>query len=279
MKLKISTMSHEHLPAAMKLKELAGWNQTEKDWQLLIKLNPEGCYVALHGRDVVGTVTTMTYEGRISWVGMMLVDPAVRRRGIGTALLTHALTSLQSRGVGTIKLDATPGGKPFYDKLGFVSEYELERWTLHRHFSPIRSFHTPTALSDAISLDRDLFGADRTSLLASVFESAPHLAIVRHQDSRPVGYTFGREGALADHMGPWVAMNQAIASTLLDEFLIRSTRMRVCIDCIKDSEWAIPVSRSRGFICSRPLTRMTLGRPACPQTVPSLGAILGPEFG
>jgi GNAT superfamily N-acetyltransferase len=115
-------MNLDDIPAAMRLKGDAGWNQTEADWRQLITASPDGCFVAVGPDSIVGTVTTITYAGRLAWVGMVLVAPRCRGRGIGTALLKRAIAHLDARGVRSIKLDATPAGKPLYDRLGFVSE-------------------------------------------------------------------------------------------------------------------------------------------------------------
>src|SRR5437867_3450463 len=125
-------MTEADIPAGMRLKELAGWNQTPSDWERFLRGSPAGCFVAeLDGR-VCGTATTIVYEGRFAWIGMVLVDPECRGRGIGTRLLAKAIEHLDAVGVSTLKLDATPQGRPIYAKLGFVSEYEVERWTLER---------------------------------------------------------------------------------------------------------------------------------------------------
>ena len=80
--------------AGMRLKTIAGWNQTQADWHRFLELNPGGCFVALHQGRVVGTVTAIAYSGSVGWVGMMLVDPDFRRRGIGTRLMERAMASL-----------------------------------------------------------------------------------------------------------------------------------------------------------------------------------------
>jgi len=58
----------------------------------------------------------------------MLVHPEHRRIGIATRLMSRALEYLQQRQVGCIRLDATPVGRPVYEKLGFISEWQLQRW-------------------------------------------------------------------------------------------------------------------------------------------------------
>ena len=74
------------------------------------------------------------------------------------------------------------------------------------------------------------------------------------------GYTFGRRGSLADHLGPWMARTEDVAATLLDEFLRRSGRELVFVDCMLENPWALPLVKARGFEFSRPLTRMFRGR-------------------
>ena len=44
-----------------------------------------------HGR-IVGTVATLPYESRFTWISMVLVDPAERGQGIGTRCSRMALS-------------------------------------------------------------------------------------------------------------------------------------------------------------------------------------------
>ena len=50
---------------------------------------------------------------------MVLVDESMRQHGIGTALVEQAVEVLDRRGAETVRLDATPLGKPLYERLGF----------------------------------------------------------------------------------------------------------------------------------------------------------------
>jgi GNAT superfamily N-acetyltransferase len=132
MSARFRSMTIEDIPEAMQLKDSAGWNQTTADWARFLSASPEGCFVPEHEGRVVGTSTTILYEGRFAWIGMVIVDSQYRGQGIGTALLERAIRYLDSRNVPCMKLDATPQGKPLYEKLGFVSEYDIERWMLVR---------------------------------------------------------------------------------------------------------------------------------------------------
>src|SRR4026209_2412338 len=92
--LEIRLLFESDIPAAMRLKEAAGWNQTEADWRRLIQLEPNGCFAAIENEQLVGTTTTTTYEDERAWVGMVLVDSQHRRRGIASRLIETALAYL-----------------------------------------------------------------------------------------------------------------------------------------------------------------------------------------
>src|SRR5215510_2795959 len=125
-------MTEQDVPDGLRLNTLSGWNQTAADWRRFLETSSRGCFVMEHDGGVVGTATTICYENRFAWIGMVLVDPEYRKQGIGTELLKKTIELLDSEHIGTMKLDATPQVKPLYTKLGFVEEYEIERWILKR---------------------------------------------------------------------------------------------------------------------------------------------------
>jgi ribosomal protein S18 acetylase RimI-like enzyme len=281
--MKIRNMTALDLPAALRLKEIAGWNQTADDWKRFMKASPEGCFVAEVDGEVRGTVTTISFEHRFAWVGMVLVDPEYRGEGMGTRLLEMAINYLDSARIPCIKLDATPQGKPLYEKLGFVSEYEVERWILKRTaqeqadvLSTPTSAHLPSSLLEA---DREVFGADRRGLLKSLHQDAPAFTQIASKDQHHPAYALGRRGSFADHMGPWIATHEDSARVLLEQFLARSQRETVIVDCPKANGMPLELLKSLGFIVSRPLTRMYRGLNRNPGRPQSVCAIMGPEFG
>ena len=279
--MNLRVMTQADIPAGMRLKDIAGWNQTPADWERFLSASPQGCFVMEADKHVVGTAATIAYEGRFAWIGMVLVDPEFRGRGIGTRLLEKTIEHLDASGIPGMKLDATPQGKPIYQKLGFVSEYEIERWMLKRPGGQKNAPSTTPlpALDDVLALDREVFGADRSGLLRSVAADAPEFALAVRQRDQVTGYVFGRKGSRADHLGPWMARDESTARALLEEFLRQSSRETVFVDAMKSNQWATALLRAHGFEFSRPLTRMFRGRNDYPGRPELLGAILGPEFG
>jgi len=279
MSIRLRSMTIKDVSAAVKLKDIAGWNQTAADWERFLSASPDGCFVAEDDGRVIGTTTTISYESKFAWIGMVLVDPLYRGRGIGTELLKCAISYLDSCSIPCLKLDGTPQGRPLYEKLGFVTEYEIERWMLKPQLSEEAVSNELGELGDVFRLDREIFGADRSGLLCSIAEEAPNFTLVTRQDDRIAGYVFGRRGSHAIQMGPWVARNREVAGTLLDTFLCFATGRPVFVDCVPGNPWAVPLVKARGFEFSRPLTRMFRGTNDHAERPDLLGAVLGPEFG
>ena len=285
--MRIRVMTSADIPAGMRLKELAGWNQTEADWQRFLDASKEGCFVAEIDGTVCGTAATISFEGRFAWVGMVLVDPAHRGHGIGTRLLHEAIAYLDAARITAIKLDATPAGKPIYERLGFQTEYEIERWVLRRPAEVHAAKPAPSAeqvippplVERVIKSDREVFGANRSALLRSIHNDNPQLTDGLWNAGAVEAYSFGRRGSFADHLGPWVAVNEESARRMLEQFLSRSSREAVVVDCSMIRPFTKRLLQEFGFTHSRPLTRMYRGMNRFPGRPDLLCAILGPEFG
>jgi len=281
----LRTMTMLDVPAGVRLNQIAGWNQTGSDWERFLRVSPGGCFVAELNGQVCGTVTTISFQSRFAWIGMVLVDPQHRGRGIGTNLLKRAIRHLDDQKISTVKLDATPQGKPLYEKLGFVAEYEIERWTLHRPppDAPKSFGHaelTSVLLLDSIlKTDREIFGADRSFLLESLDQDAPVFTLGVCDSGVLRSYGLGRRGLFADHLGPWMANDRPAARDLLGLFLARSSRETIVVDGLKSNNIAGDLLRLFGFTYSRPLTRMYRGPNKYRGRPDVLCAILGPEFG
>jgi Predicted acetyltransferase len=271
----IRLLFESDIPAAMELKEAAGWNQTEDDWRRLLTLEPEGCFCAIKDGRLVGTTTTTTYGGDLAWIGMVLVEPQHRRQGIAAKLMNIALDYLKDK-VATIKLDATALGQPVYEKLGFEVESVIERWS---GVAGSRQSDTPIETVDRdeiLALDQLAFNADRSRLIEQLMVNAP--VVVRAADGSLNGYALARRGTRAAYVGPVVARDAKQVETLLDQVFSQLEGRRVYIDFNTECGTGTSVLSERGFIKERDLIRMRAGG-ASAKTSPLVVAIAGPEVG
>jgi GNAT superfamily N-acetyltransferase len=281
-RLKIRLLTESDVPAAMKLKESAGWNQTENDWRSLLELEPLGCFGAELNGELVATTTTTTYEDELAWIGMVLVQPERRRQGIATRLLTTALEYLKDK-VATVKLDATPAGKFVYEGFGFKTESLIERWTRSADLPDV-GCNDGTILDnetfrELIALDRAVFKANRSKLIEMlVANSCAGPIVERSEDGTLRGYALSRRGSKANYVGPFISEDTNQVRPLLDRLLAQMTGRPLYFDfntsCICDSAVLV----ERGFKKERELIRMHYGEPSA-ATSSFVIAIAGPEVG
>jgi len=283
--IEIRLLGQSDIPAAMQLKELARWNQTESDWRRLLQLEPSGCFGAFLDGSLVGTTTTTAYDRELAWIGMVLVSPENRRCGIATQLIKRALEYLSGK-VRTVKLDATPEGQTVYEGLGFEVESLIERYV---GVAPVRVVYSSNAVVDTkldfetsremVELDRFVFGADRSRLIKILINNACVAPVLqRAADGRLSGYGLARRGTSADYVGPVIVTEAETAAPLLDRLLGQLPDQQIYVDLNSSFKTGERVLKDRGFKKQRNLIRMSRGRKSTP-TSPFVFAIAGPEIG
>jgi predicted N-acetyltransferase YhbS len=281
MQIEVRLLREADIPAALRLKELVLWNQTENDWRRLLRLQPSGCFCATSGGKVVATTTTTAYGRELAWIGMVLVDPEWRRLGIATKLMRAALDYLIQAGVATIKLDATPDGCLVYENLDFKVDSLIERWEGVAGPGDVGCSMLDTfAPSEALALDRQAFGADRSTLIEMLIEDAYVRPLVATAaDGRLIGYALARRGSAAAYVGPLVATDANAATTLLDGLLSQMSGQRVYIDLNTNFGEGREILARRGLVKQRDLIRMSYGKGSNAGSSSSVFAIAGPEIG
>ena len=282
--MKVRQMSEDDVPFANSLREIAGWNQTVRDWRGYLSYDPEGCFVAEVDGKRAGTATTIRYGDRFGWIGMVLVHPDYRRLGIGTHLLNRAIARLKESGVRGIKLDATPMGRNVYVPIGFVDEYELSRYEVTAPAPNQAALDQVSPFADAdfvaaLQLDAEAFGAERAAVLRSLAVRNPELCFAVTGTTGVDGFLLAREGANAIQVGPWIARTQEVADQLLRALLHRADGRRVFIDVVAPNAAANALMRTHGFGVQRTLTRMFLGENAHPGVPTLVFGISSPEKG
>jgi GNAT superfamily N-acetyltransferase len=257
----------------------AGWNQVESDWRRFLDMQPEGCFVGVLDGVPVGTTVTCLF-GTVAWIAMVLVEVGVRRQGVATALLRHALHFLDERGVRTVRLDATAAGQPVYEKLGFTPEYRLARYEGTAPRTGAQAHVTEATaglLPQIIALDCQATATRREKMLTRLLAEAPQAVRVWRRDGQVDGYVATRRGAHAVQVGPCIATADA-GPALLNDALGRCAGCPVFLDIPCDNAHARAVAEASGLQVQRHFTRMYRG-PRVPDHVEAIWAGSGPEKG
>ena len=279
--LDIRTLLPDELHFVWQLKEQAGWNQTRADLLRFRKLAGDGWFLALRHEQPCGTVATFKF-GPVAWIAMMLVEESLRGQGIGRALMTHAISYLGASGIASICLDATPQGRPLYESLGFVTQFELTRYggaarPAQEPIAPQPVLLQSTQHQQILDFDRRWVCTDRSSLIRALLDE--HAGEFRTlSDAQGLcGYLTARPGCRASFLGPCIAAPHAGAALLRDA-LHRFAGQSVLIDFPKQHPQACEIAVSHGLSPQRLLTRMCRGTQVI-ENIAQLWASSGPETG
>lgn len=113
-------------------KRAFGYDSAHNEPGLVIdkkQLQEDGLFfVALsEDRSPVGTVMS-GYDGHRGWIYSLAVSPELRRKGLGSQLMKHAMDALEALGCVKVNLQIAEGNEEvesFYKKLGFCSEKRI----------------------------------------------------------------------------------------------------------------------------------------------------------
>lgn len=272
-------MTAADLPLGLRLSDAAGWNQLAADWQRFFDLQSDGCFVAEWDGTAVGTTTTCIF-GSVAWIAMVLVDEAVRGRGVGTQLMAHALRFLDERKIATVRLDARPMGQPLYERLGFVEQYRIAHYE-----GTLPAIEKTKEIEDAsvaewealMALDFQVTRTDRRRLLSLLFAEHPrHIRILR-VGPHVQGYCTARPGRKTTRLGPCIA-TAAAGPLLWADAGKRYAGQLISLDVPVPNQTAIQWVEAHGLTARHTLTRMCRGVPLVEEVV-SLWGSSGPEKG
>lgn len=284
LQLTLRPIKPEDIADCKLLSDAEGWNQTEKDWKLLVNNSQNVCLLAEIGHKIIGTATAMNYSGEVAWIGMVLVDKAYRGRGVGKMLISNLLNQLNS--FKSVKLDATPAGQPLYEKLGFKNEYLIHRMTTpsmeisQPFFSSITP--EPVLISDIpeiTALDSSIFGVKRTTLVSSLIKENPENSWCIKRNGRITAFALGRQGRKYHQIGPVFANSLIEAVILISQTLLKLDGKLLLLDVPANKVEFVNWLNSIGFVRQRDFVRMYLNQNLIPGKPENQFLICGPEFG
>lgn len=280
--INIRKFLHTDILLGQILVEETGWNQTFLDWERAFELNPEGCFVAELNAESVGT-TMCSQFGEVGWIAMVLVKSAYRGMGIGEQLVQNAITYLECSGVSCIRLDATQLGQRLYEKLGFISEYEVIRFVKtgpaifeQQPTSVLNKTSNIAPLDALLNLDYKATATERASYYKTLNKNS--IEYLFEKNGELSGFATYRVGRNAFQLGPVIATNNSAGRKLLNSVIQRFDDKMYYIDIPVSNKEAIAWAEETGLAVQRKFMRMYRGKPIMdnPQMI---WASSGPEKG
>jgi len=123
-------------PARIDVDRVHGWLSTDAYWAMGRSLEKQRCAIAGSlnfgvyeetSGEQVAYARVVTDEATFGWLCDVYVDPAVRGKGVGTALVAAVRGHLEPLGVRRVLL-ATLDAHGVYEKLGFKELERPDQW-------------------------------------------------------------------------------------------------------------------------------------------------------
>jgi predicted N-acetyltransferase YhbS len=209
-------MTADDVPAAHKLSLSVLWPHQLEDWNFIQELG-EGI-VAENEAGVIGTVMCWLHGTDYASLGMLLVAPDQRRKGIARELVSRILKEVGDR---TVLVHATPCGVALLEDAGFVQTgwVHQHQGTVYRaplvplgageRIRPINARDEP-ALGE---LSRRACGMPRSTVLKQLMKVAQFVAIDRYGEL--IGFAALRKFGHGYVIGPVVAPDAERAKALI----------------------------------------------------------------
>ena len=264
-----------------------GWGSQRSAFEGFYAHDREGCLVA--ERDDLGEnanpgqsarprigICVATPYGKQGFLGMLIVVPEARGRGVGQRLLESAIAYLRGRGVLTIGLDGVLAAVPLYERLGFRKHCRSLRFSgtlkgqAHRHIRPM----TGADMNAVCALDREAFGADRSFFLDRRLAQGPALCKVLEQDGQIGGFILGQRTEGLVSAGPWIVRPEVERpANLLEAIAAEAEGCTLELGILESNAAAVEAARALGFAerADSPW-RMTLGPTDASGNPDTLGA-------
>jgi GNAT superfamily N-acetyltransferase len=259
-----------------------GWWPERAKWSLLLAASEAYGVDAPDGQGLAGTVVLTRWGADRAAIGMMLIASRYGGRGLGRALMEHAL---HAAGEGTaVSLHATDAGRPLYDKLGFKpvrrsvafrGQFRVGPQANNGRKSEARAeaagspgnvrAATEADLPAILTLDRAAYGADRERILTRLPAFADRIVVLQASEGI-VGYAAAWRTEPFMVIGPLMAPDGAAARRLITELAAHST-VAVRLDLDPDRSELPGWARARGLEPTERTVVMTRGDQA-PRGIP-----------
>jgi GNAT superfamily N-acetyltransferase len=261
----VKQMDQSDIAFAKSLTDREGWGHLEEDFERFLFLDPAGCYVAWQDGKRAGIVTSVSY-GDQSFLGNLIVQRAMRGRGIGIKLMEDVIDHLDRRGMKTIELDGVFRAVQTYRILGFKDKYLSMRFVRpaaeHRFDAAVQGPSCIEDIGKILRFDRDKTGIDRSRFLEHLLERHTHTTYISSRQSIKAYAVIRERANEVLHIGPMVAESENVASGLLASICMKhgNSDLTIGVPCINTA--ALKTVVQHGFLHRPPSLRMYRGERA-----------------
>jgi GNAT superfamily N-acetyltransferase len=176
--LRIRTMTGTDVAIALAWAEAQGWNPGWHDAECFYAADPNGFFIGEVGGAPVACLSAVAYDNAFGFIGLYIVKPEWRGKGLGMQLWKHGLGYLANRNIG---LDGVVAQQGNYRRSGFQLAYRNIRYGGVGQARPhservVRASDVP--FEQLAAYDRRYFPAERHAFLRRWIAQPDSLALV-----------------------------------------------------------------------------------------------------
>lgn len=211
-----------------------GWNPGLGDLDVARASDPEAFVAIRQGDAFVGGGSIISYGGKFGFMGLFILRPDLRGRGLGGQFWRWRRDRLKARldADAAIGMDGVYEMTPFYERGGFVAAHRHLRMqgVAHGRADPGVLSDKARLIDDILAFDTGRFPAPRDNFLRRWLDRPGlHIAALFRGDAF-AGYGVARPSRNGFKIGPLFARDVVTADRLLGDLLSRIAGEQVQID-------------------------------------------------
>ncbi|GLV63902.1 acetyltransferase [Bacillus mycoides] len=234
LEMRVERLRQEEIEDIVALSAYIGWDYNREEVETIF--NSGIVYGVWNERKkLIASAAIILYGEALASIGMVIVHPDYKGRGIGKAITNLCIKSVSVQT--PIMLIATDEGKPLYEKLGFravsyVSKYICNSYNGNDYCVGNEDYmmnYEECDLEEIIKLDEYAFGTNREEFLTKRIMQSEQCIVVKDKEQNVLGYGISIQTPENKIIGPIVAKNDTMAMRMV-HYLVREHNGKLRID-------------------------------------------------
>lgn len=258
-------LSRGELDVVVKWAEEEGWNPGVHDAAAFWAADPEGFYGMFLEGELMGSASIVSYGGEMGFVGLFIVKPEWRGKGLGTQFWNFFIGRMKERlkPGATAALDGVFAMQEYYAKSGFVF--------LHRNLRMLGTGEK-TAVADegvvdlstmpfetVVDYDRAHFGVARAEFLQSWITAEGGAALGVMRAGKLEGFGVVRPCHRGFKIGPLFADDAEVADRIFRGLSAHAAGQPLFLSIPENNAEAVELAKRHGLIECFGCARMVMG--------------------
>ncbi|CAM3973419.1 GNAT family N-acetyltransferase [Bacillus albus] len=234
MEIKVERLREEQIGDIVAVSSNIGWDYNREEIETIFD---SGIVYGVWNerKELIASAAIILYEEKLASIGMVIVHPNYKGRGIGKAIKNACMKSVSAQT--PIMLIATDEGKPLYEKLGFravsyVSKYICNSYNVNNYCMRNEDYimnYEECDLEEIIKLDEYAFGTNRKGFVTKRIMQSEQCIVVKDKEQNVLGYGLSIQTPENKIIGPVVAEDDAMAMRIV-HYLAREHHGKLRID-------------------------------------------------